>query len=156
MKKALIAGVLTGMCGLAMGQPRVVVLNPGPPQGVSNDGTKAFGTGSAYGIGLSSLSIGAVTGTSPTITVCSDDGLFAAGTVSSAASRWDATAAAWTNAPLATTITSIGNVRDISATGQFIVGQCSTSSPGSFAGYVTDYGQTPPVTTKLLGTTTTA
>jgi len=47
-------------------------------------------------------------------------------------------------------------VRDISSTGRFIVGQCSSSSPGSFAGYVTDYGVTPPVTTKLLGSTTTA
>jgi hypothetical protein len=158
MKKALVAGVLASMCGLAMGQPRVVVLNPGAPQGVSDDGTRAFGTGSAYGIGLNSLTIGAVTGTSPTINVCSNDGLFAAGVVGSpaAASRWDATAGTWTNAPLAGTLTSIGNVRDISTTGRFIVGQCSFSGPGGFAGYVTDYGPTTPVTTKLLGTTTTA
>ncbi len=154
-----VAGFLAAVAGLAVSavaQPRVVVLNPGTPQGVSHDGTKAFGNGSAYTIGLNSLTIGAVSGTSPSIVACSDDGLFAAGTVGSAASRWDATAAAWTNAPLATTITSIGNVRDISATGQFIVGQCSSSSPGSFAGYVTNYGTNPPVTTKLLGTTTTA
>ncbi|MBX3376209.1 MAG: hypothetical protein KF678_04315 [Phycisphaeraceae bacterium] len=157
MKKvAMVAAVVAGICGQAMGQPRVVVLNPGSPQGVSNDGTKAFGGGTAYGIGLNTLTINTVTGTSPSMVACSDDGLFAAGTVGGAASRWDATAQAWTNAPLAATVTSIANVRDISATGRFIVGQCSTSSPGSFAGYVTDYGARTPVTTKLLGTTTTA
>jgi hypothetical protein len=156
MRKTMFAAVLTGMCGLAMGQPRVVVLNPGVPQGVSNDGILAYGSASSYGVGLNSLTIGAVSGSSPSIVACSDDGLFAAGTVGGTASRWDATAAAWINAPLAITITSISNVRDISATGRFIVGQCSTSSPGSFAGYVTDYGQNPPLTTKLLGTTTTA
>ncbi len=156
MKKAMVAAVMTGMCGLAMGQPRVLVLNPGVPQGVSNDGTKSFGGGSAYGIGLSSLSIGTVTGTSPSIVACSDDGLFAAGTVGGAASRWDATAGTWTNAPLTANLTSISNVRDISATGLYIVGQCSFSGSGGFAGYVTNYGVTPPVTTKLLGNTTTA
>ncbi len=143
---------LVAMAGVAHAVPRITTV--GASGAGSNDGTTAFGSGTRTVLGASSMTVTAMGGTSPSATVCSDDGLFAGGISSSVAARWDSTTGNWTALPTAATITSLNNVRDMSSTGQFMVGQCSTSSPGSFAGWVWDASSN--TTRKLLGNTTTA
>ncbi|MGE3109046.1 MAG: GC-type dockerin domain-anchored protein [Phycisphaerales bacterium] len=136
----------------AQAQSRIVTVNPGGGWTISNDGTRAYGGASRFEISGGALTVSTLPGTSPNVTAASDDGAFAAGLVSSAAARYDRSTGMWTTLPFAAPITALNNVRDISATGQFMVGQCSAT--GGFSGWVWDASTN--MTRRLLGNTTTA
>jgi len=151
---AAFAVLLAGTAAVA--QPRILTLSSDIPYGMADDGSAVFGGSSGFAITDSSLVRTALPGTSPSVVGCSTDGLFAAGTVGGVAARYSVATGTWTTAVVAPPMTALGNVRDISENGRFVVGQGSSTSPNSFTGYVTDFGVTPPVTTRLLGNTNTA
>jgi uncharacterized membrane protein len=140
----------------AMAQPRVLTLSNQLLYASSDDGTRVYGGPSLMEIGSSTLTSTTLPGSSPSVTAVSADGLFAAGLVGNVASRYSVASGTWTTPATFAPMTALGNVRDLSANGRFVVGQGSSTSPNSFTGFVTDFGVSPPVTTRLLGNTNTA
>ncbi len=143
---------LVALSGSASAQPRIVTVNPNGGTAVNNTGTIVYGSATRFDIGSGSMTVTPLPGSSISTTVASDDGLFAAGTVGGAASRYSLASGTWTTLPFAAPLTALSNVRDISSTGQFIVGQASAT--GGFSGWVWNAASN--TSRRLLGNTTTA
>jgi hypothetical protein len=157
MRRSITAAMTILLAGTAaMAQPRVLTLTNQQVNGFSDDGTRVYAGPTLIEIGASSLTTTTLPGTSPALAAASADGLFAAGLVGNVASRYSVATGTWTTPASFAPMTALGNIRDISANGRFVVGQGSSTSPNSFTGYVTDFGVSPPVTIRLLGNTNTS
>ncbi|MBK9188148.1 MAG: immunoglobulin domain-containing protein [Phycisphaerales bacterium] len=152
------AATLCAMAGMAAAQPRLVSLGSnGAPVGVSANGTIVYGTTSGatrWTIGPNSITADPIAGAS-SIASCSDDGLFAVGTIlnsgglgglattATMTARWSSgpgwvhTGLFAANAGLGVTGSgvssgSIHGPRDISGDGRFVATQGYIAPNGSF------------------------